>query len=65
MAFLLLVPLAFIPYLIVLSKPYTAARGEYAAGNRAWFVLGFLVVNVFLWGGSCAIALSNMKLNFH
>jgi hypothetical protein len=65
MGFLILVPLAFIPYLIVVSKPYTAAHGKFDAGSRAWFVIGFLVVNLFLWGGSCAIALSYAHLNFH
>jgi hypothetical protein len=61
--FLLLgMPLIMIPYLILLSKWYAEERGPQRT-SRATFVIGFCVVNLFLWGGSCAIVLSNMS--FH
>lgn len=61
--FLLLgMPVFMIPYLIILSKYYVEARGPQSF-SRLGFVLGFCFVNLFLWGGSCAIVLSNMS--FH
>src|SRR4051812_29178531 len=63
MACLLGMPLLMIPYLIVLSKHYTKARAPAQAGSRSKFVLGFCAVNLFLWGGSCVLTLSNM--DFH
>jgi hypothetical protein len=60
--FLLLgMPVIMIPYLIVLSKWYGEERGP--QHSRTMFVIGFCLVNLFLWGGSCAIVLSNMS--FH
>lgn len=61
MVALLGMPLFMLVYLIVLSKHYVAARGP--QHSRAKFVIGFCLVNLFLWGGSCAMILSN--LSFH
>ena len=62
MMFLLGLPLLMIPYLIWLSKTYVESRGPMYGGSRAKFVLGFCVVNAFLWGGSCLIVLSNLNM---
>jgi hypothetical protein len=58
---LLAMPVIMIPYLIVLSKYYVAERGPQS--SRAAFVVCFCLVNLLLWGGSCAIVLGNMS--FH
>jgi len=60
---LLLMPLAILIHLIVLSGQFYGARQPRRAGSRILFVVGFGIVNAFLWGSSCAIVLNGMS--FH
>jgi hypothetical protein len=57
---LLAMPILIFPYLIWIAKPYLRARGSQAT-SRTGFVMGFWVLNMFLWGASCTVVLSALN----
>jgi hypothetical protein len=60
---LLFAPILILVYLVALANAWAKARNTLRPTGRLGFVLGFGLANLFLWGASCAIVLSDMS--FH